>query len=215
MFENWRKIDIVFVRHAESYNNCLYDVVKERNKGIVLSMEEVDVEVEKLRDPDCGCSARGMLQCQSLREYIKDGGWNGCIGDVAKWKLYSSPMKRCLITSGFVSEAYGNKPVTVIPFLHESDGCYNTTTDGKTVGCPGMTAEDVHKHFPSHRCVDGMENGWYSLPEKETRTQFLQRSEQVASWLWNLHSQSPDERGFQTGAVLVIHGNVKLDMNTG
>ena len=212
MFENWRKIDIVFVRHAESYNNCLYDVVKERNKDkdVVFSMEEVDAEVDKLRDADCGCSDRGMLQCKSLSEHIKAGGWKHYISNVADWKLYSSPMKRCLITSGFVSEAYDNKPVSVIPFLYESDGCYSTTADGKTIGSPGMTSEDVHKQFPFHRCADGMEYGWYSLPEKETRKQFLERSEQIASWLWDLQSQSAEQRGFQTGAIVVIHGKLTL-----
>lgn len=210
MHSNWKKIDIIFVRHAESYNNSIYDIVKDKYKNIALTTEEYELEVEKLRDPDCECSARGLKQCEKLFEYIKTKGnqaYNINDFDINDWKLYSSPMKRCLITSKYISDAYDHKPVSVIPFLYESDGCYSTSHDGlTTIGYPGMTSKEVHQQYLHHQCEEGMENGWYALPNKEPKAHFLHRSSEVADWLWKLQSQSIQQRGFKTGAILTVHG---------
>lgn len=53
-----------------------------------------------------------------------------------------------------------------------------------------------------------MENGWYHSTTRETHSEFLNRTAEVIEWLWSIHSQSDEERGFKTGVILVIHGNL-------
>lgn len=206
MTDNLRKTDIILIRHGESANNVTYATVRNMF-GDSLSPERYEEELEKLHNPDCGLSPKGMLQTEKLRDYIASGGFKA-VAVPDEWKIFSSPMQRCLLTSQEISTAFGSKSVTVMPFLFESDGCYKAYPDGTSVGIPGMTKAEVEERFPTFACEHGMENGWYKLSHKETRKEFNTRAEEVSDWLWQLHDQSEVERGFKTGVVLSIHGNL-------
>ena len=206
MSENMRKTDIVLIRHGESANNCTYAAVRAMF-GDSLSPERFEEELGKLHNPDCALSPRGILQTEKLRQHIVSGGLSKPIANSDEWKIFSSPMQRCLLTSEVVGAALG-KGVTVMPFLFESDGCYQPLPDNTTKGIPGMTKAEVETRFPTFECAPGMENGWFTLPHKETRHQFKDRAEKVTEWLWQLHEQSEQERGFKSGVFLSIHGNL-------
>lgn len=207
MTDSLRKTDIILLRHGESANNVTYATVRGMF-GDSLSPERYEEELEKLHNPDCGLSPKGMQQTEKLREYIATGGFARTVASHDEWKIFSSPMQRCLLTSKFICSAFGNKGVTVVPFLYESDGCYKKSPDGTSVGLPGMTKAEVEERFPTFTCEAGMENGWYTLSHKETRKEFLNRAQEVSDWLWALHDQTESERGFKTGMILSIHGNL-------
>lgn len=207
MAESWRKLDIILIRHGESQNNCTYDIVREKF-GDSLSVERFEEEVLKLHDPDPVISKKGQLQAKGLQNYIANGGFSSIVTNADEWKIFSSPMRRCLLTCKAVSEAYDNKSVTVAPFLFESDGCFTSLPDGSTAGLPGMTSSEILEMFPYFNCMEGMEKGWYMLPKRETTEEFLERSEKIAQWLWELHSQTTEQRGFKTGIILAVHGNL-------
>jgi broad specificity phosphatase PhoE len=206
-----RKTDIVFIRHAESANNGTYEAVRSMF-GDTLSPEQYEIELMKLHNPDCSLSDRGVKQVEKLGHYMASGGLSNIIKNVDEWKIYSSPMHRCLLTThGFCTAL--NKRATVMPFMYESDGCYESTGH-HTRGLPGMTAAEVHEKFPMLDCAPGMENGWFTLPHKETRRQFAERSKAVSDWLWSLHEQTPEERGFQSGLIFSAHGNLIMSVLT-
>lgn len=207
MTGNLRKLDIILIRHGESANNCTYETVRTMF-GDTLSHERFEEELGKLHNPDCALSPKGLRQTEKLRQFIASGGLSKPIVTPDEWKLFSSPMQRCLLTSQEISSAFGTKSVTVMPFLFESDGCYQPLPDNTTKGLPGMTKAEVEARFPAFECAEGMENGWFTLPHKETRQEFNTRAEKVTEWLWQLLDQSEQERGFKTGIFLSIHGNL-------
>jgi len=207
MATEWKKIDVVLIRHAESNNNVIYETVRQRFQNLPLSAEQFEQEVAKLHSPDPVLSPKGQTQAGALGKFIAAGGLSKPITSAEDWKICSSPMRRCLHTSREIGQAL-NIDVTVVPFLFESEGCFLSMPGGETVGQPGMKTSEIEDEFPRFSCEAGMENGWYTLPHRESRRQFLDRSESVANWLWELLVQAPEQRGFKTGIVLSIHGNL-------
>ena len=184
---DWDCTELVFIRHGESFNNCIYEQVRQRF-GHTLSDEDFEKEIDKLHDPDCGLSPKGTKQAEALGNYIKNTGLE-MVTDSSRWTFYSSPMHRALLTAQQVSRAYGGKEVLVHPNLFESDGCYEPNHDGTTRGVPGMSKAVVESKFPNFRCLDGMENGWFKLPQKETRKQFYERAKEMVQFLWEEHDK--------------------------
>lgn len=201
-----RKTDIIFIRHGESANNVTYHTVLEMF-GDSLSPEQYEIELGKLHSPDCALSPKGVKQVEQLCKYLESGGLSRTVPDLNNWKLFSSPMNRCLLTAKGISDTL-KKRVAVMPFLFESDGCYESLPDKQTRGLPGSTAAEVREKYPMFDCAPGMEEGYYHHPRKETRRQFLARSQEVCNWLWTLHDQSAEERGFKTGMIVIAHGNL-------
>jgi broad specificity phosphatase PhoE len=208
--EGWNKIDVIFIRHGESSNNVTYETVRQKF-GESLSAEEQELEIKKLHNPDCALSAKGIAQIEKLKEFIASGGFSSMISHPEDWKLYTSPMNRCLLSSHEVGTAF-RKRTTVVPFLFESDGCYESLPNGETKGLPGFTAKEVHDRFPQHDCLPGMENGWYPHAHRETKGQFLDRCNVIADWLWKMQAKSEDDRGFRTGMIITAHGNLIMSV---
>lgn len=184
---DWDSTEIVFIRHGESFNNCIYETVRQRF-GETLTHEEFENEINKLHDPDCGLSPKGLRQAQALGEYLKEHSLE-MIKDIHQWKIYSSPMHRCLLTALEVSKGFQNKSVFVHPKLFESDGCYRVNSDGTTEGLRGMSKEEVEERFPHFSCLPGMEAGWFQLNHKETRKEFYERTLQAVDFLWQEHEK--------------------------
>lgn len=207
---DWFCTEIILIRHAESFNNCTYELVRQRF-GDNISDKDFEMELNKLHDPDCGISPKGENQVNFLKDFLQKDGMKQILPSFQsdEWELYSSPMKRCLLTSQQVSIGLGNKPVIVKPNLFESDGCYHTNDDGSTKGLPGMSKIEVENKFPNFTCLEGMENGWYKLPAKETKDQFLTRSKQVAQELWSLHHARQEKNDSGSGGLIIVaHGNL-------
>ncbi|RYH21754.1 histidine phosphatase family protein [archaeon] len=208
----WKRTDIFLVRHGESANNCLYSLIRAKF-GDSLSSEEFEAELEKIRDPDSGLSPRGHAQAAKLREYLTNSCFpsntvSSAPGDSSakKVKVYSSPMRRCLLTAQEVARGLGDLPVTVHPRFHESDGCFKKGgCADTTIGLPGLTKSQVEEMFPGFVCLPGMDDGWYKGSAKETGEEFLVRAQEIVDFLWNLHDTASDDPG---SVVLVIHGNV-------
>ena len=95
-----------------------------------------------MREADCALSTRGCCQAEQLGKFISEGNiipkksWNN-------WHIYSSPMKRCLLTSHQVSKGLGDKDVSVFPFLYESHGCYKYDENENCVVEKGLSKVDL------------------------------------------------------------------------
>lgn len=192
---NWHVTNIIFIRHGESYNNCIYDVARQNledkklaDPNFTYTSQDLEAEIDKMHDPDCGLSPRGLKQAEALGDYLSTHLSDlTMISDLCRWKVYSSPMKRCLLTANQVSRGLGNKEVIVHPNFFESDGCYLPQHDGTTIGLPGMKKLDVEGLFSQFKCLEGMEDGWYKANHKETRREFYDRSKTVVDYLWQEH----------------------------
>ena len=203
---DWHRLNVVFIRHGESSNNTLYDQIRAIH-GEDCSQELMDSEYNRLHLNDPGLSEKGKKQAEKLGDFIQDGGWQSFVKNPDSWEILSSPQLRALLTAKEVSRGFSGKSVTVIPFLHESDGCYESTSEGTTVGLPGLTAAALETQFPFFKCVPGMENGWYKRPLKESRSQYLNRVDDVIEWLWNsIAERSADS--VDKGLVVVAHSNL-------
>lgn len=57
--------NIFFIRHGESFNNCIYKVIFDKF-GHDISDERFLIEEGKLRQTDCDLSPRGYEQAEKL-----------------------------------------------------------------------------------------------------------------------------------------------------
>ena len=136
---DWKCTNLILVRHAESTNNCLFDKIKEEHKGKEIDEETLDREECQRREADCGLSEKGLLQAKKLGNFFNYNfqreSRSSIVKDVLEykdnWGLYSSPMKRCLMTCQQISIGLNNKKVSVIPNVYESSGCYKYTIKGQ------------------------------------------------------------------------------------
>lgn len=185
---NWFCTHLVIVRHGQSDNNTTYELI--RNKfGDSLTPEQFEIELHKIHEPDCQISAIGARQSQCLADYIAAGKFT-TLKQCRSWKVVSSPMKRCLMTTQIIASGFGQQyPVTVHPRFYEADGCFKKDEEGNSVGMPGYTQNEVESLFPGFTCLPGMENGWYAgHSSKETGGEFKQRVEELVQYLWTMHS---------------------------
>ena len=121
--------EIVFFRHAQSYNNLIYEELKGKY-GTDADPDFLKVERRKLRQSDCTLSKKGFQQQALLRMFAQNGGLKKCLGlsphdKLDDWALISSPMRRCLLTSQALAKGL-QKPVYVHPMFYESGGNNNT-----------------------------------------------------------------------------------------
>lgn len=210
---SWRKTDVFFIRHGESTNNCLNEMVRARF-GDDITSQRLEEEVERLRSPDSLLSPRGLRQAMLLQEHLLVHKLNpdckpGIVPASQRYRILSSPMKRCLHTAKHVAAGLGGLPVTVHPGMFESDGCYLPQPDGSTKGLPGMTAAEVEAEFTGFKCLPGMEDGWYHHPQKESAQQFLERAQDLTHYLWAAHG---DSCCGSEPLVLIAHGNVLREL---
>lgn len=211
MDSDWTKhiyqFDVIFVRHAESYNNTLYQEIRDdlgECSDAVFSLEET-----KRRQSDSTLSKRGFEQVMKLRSFLKRGGWSGIIKNKRRWVALSSPMKRCLLTADAVHNDVGI-PVTVDPTLYETGGAY----DANGAALPGVSEADIVRDYPGYSCKPGMENGFFAnRSHKETDPEFDERAFGIANMIWSACCDSVQARKSGAtdsleGMVIVAHGNL-------
>lgn len=211
---DWFCTNIILVRHAQSSNNCIYETVREKF-GDSLSAEQYEDELNKLHSPDPNLSSRGYNQAAALGNYLQLGSLP-TLKQSEKWVVYSSPMRRCLMTAQHVARGFptDSSKVLVHPLFFESDGCFRPMDDGTTIGLPGATAAEVETEFPNFSCLNGMETGYYKHLQKETESQFRNRVSEAAEFLWSYHSYARDQaisvddaKPTSDGMVIITHGN--------
>ena len=216
-----KRTEMVVIRHAESNNNVLYDIIRSElgsdTPGSIIEAEEA-----KRRDADCTLSDKGFTQAKHLGDYFKDGFGYAVANDsnIDDWIIISSPMKRCCLTAQEISKSLDNKKVIVLPNLYEFGGCYdhvyeNGIYQNKTKGLIGRTKEDIEIQHENFTCCNFDEEkiGWYHNNESETLEQFRERCKKVVDWIWSLHEQDFSSRrignetplGFKN-IILVGHG---------
>ena len=233
--ENWIKdvkmTEILFVRHAESFNNVLYEFIRKKY-GKDVSPSYIEEKERSLRQTDATLSEKGYKQIELLKSYTA----SGCLAkevnsspDMSDWIIISSPMLRCLLTSQAIAQGLGNRTVYVHPELYESGGCHglklNPTGKNEILALPGSTKEEIESQFPNHKCLPGMEQGWYhGKLKEENQKEFQLRSKRLVQWLWTLHNTLPENRsaflnrpevGSFKNIIIVNHGNLLNGIITG
>lgn len=135
-----KKIDILFIRHAESTNNILH------------STPQTDINWRNKRKADCDLSLKGQEQIQLLNKYVQ----NQLFFNLIKSKpiFYTSPMKRCLDTSYSIVSAIPNTIVHVQPKMYEFGGCYHMDGE-KVITATGMNKNQIESNYPGYICPEG------------------------------------------------------------
>ena len=126
------------------------------------------------------------------------------IADRQNWHIYTSPMKRCLLTTRALVNT--GIPITVKGDMYESGGCYKyDRASGQAHAYPGSTGEEIEEQFKGYICDASIprNRGWYTKQEKETWDEFEERSKVLVEWLWSLMEQQVHK-----GIFFVGHGNL-------
>ena len=224
MHSDWTKsiemTEILFVRHAESFNNVLYDFIRKQH-GDDVSEEFLDKEEERLRQPDSSLSENGCKQIQLLQTSCENGLFSQLVDETncfRDWIVLSSPMRRCLLTSQAFAKGL-KLPIYVHPRLYESGGCY-AMVEGKQVVLKGSTKQEVESEYNNYRCLPGMEDGWYANSDSiESFAGFKTRAQTIVDLIWSLHHTPKEQRQINDipfhNLIIVIHGNLLNAVITG
>mmetsp|Transcript_56514 Transcript_56514/g.64537 ORF Transcript_56514/g.64537 Transcript_56514/m.64537 type:complete len:239 (+) Transcript_56514:59-775(+) len=165
-----------FIRHSESTNNVI---------------DKSDMELyRKRREADPGITPKGSAQCEKVGESLNKL-------DKPCEILFSSPMKRALLSSKSIAKSSGLKTKLWCK-LYEDQGCHQ---QGKPFG--GLTAPQVKELFPDIELDDIIdEEGWYKANSEEDPETAYSRAVEVVNAL----SEFAQEKRYSAVAIL-SHGN--------
>ena len=146
-----RAMRLYVVRHAQSANNALAHP----------SLMNPD------RDSDPSLTEVGFKQAECVARFLKEeygAGAERCAVENRIGRLYSSPMRRCMLTSAPIARELG-LDITVRGDIFEHGGCFEGSADGAVKGRPGMGTEQLEREFPGCVVPAELDKGWW----KESR----------------------------------------------
>lgn len=149
----------IFIRHGESENNALHDVLREDPNMNEAKTSELFYQTRK-HDPQL--TAKGVEQAQrvaarAVREFPEvESIWVSCL-------------ERALGTAAAVHAALPSTSVVVMTDIHEVGGSYRYCHDvAGYVPEPGTTEAQVASKYPTFTFNSSFPNGWYSGSGKES-----------------------------------------------
>lgn len=155
---------LYLIRHAESENNVLNEETVQRRKV----------------DPDL--TPLGYQQRDLLARHIATAPDAASEG-YRFTHLYTSAMRRSLLTTKPVSEALGIAPKVWLE-LHEQGGLYQAR-NGARIGFGGMTRAQISQEFEGYQLPERItEQGWYDAEQGyESIARSVERAHSVAGKL--------------------------------
>ena len=72
----WKRTELILIRHAESFNNSLNELIRNVH-GSDISEELFAIEEARLRHHDCGLSDDGVEQARLLGDHFEREGVKG------------------------------------------------------------------------------------------------------------------------------------------
>lgn len=179
---------ILFIRHAQSTNNLLWDQTGNRDG----------------RSSDPTLTDLGIKQTMALRDHIQRYLlYRTNLKNTSNFsiRLYSSLMWRALQTAQPIAECL-NLPIVGLRDLYEAGGVYlyNPETD-MNEGLPGKTPGELKNTFPSLTFADEVDakKGWYNAPYEDDEMAQL-RAKRFGKWLLETHRRSNEI------VILISHG---------
>ena len=176
---------VFIVRHAQSENNALLSPNLDNPS----------------RQSDPSLTKKGWTQCANLTKCFTTEA-NERYKNVNE--MWTSPMKRCLLTAKAVEDGLRTGNARVNGEIFEHGGCFeggrgggggkggdaktsaneNKTTAAAT-GRPGMGRDDMKQVFPDVIVPEALKNGWWDTKRGvETVPEAQARAERVAELLW-------------------------------
>lgn len=176
---------VFIVRHAQSENNALLSPNLDNPS----------------RQSDPSLTKKGWTQCANLTKCFTTEA-NGRYKRVNE--MWTSPMKRCLLTAKAVEDGLRTGNARVNGEIFEHGGCFeggrgggggkggdaktsaneNKTTAAAT-GRPGMGRDEMKQVFPDVIVPEALKNGWWDTKRGvETVPEAQARAERVAESLW-------------------------------
>ena len=176
---------VFIVRHAQSENNALLSPNLDNPS----------------RQSDPSLTKKGWTQCANLTKCFTTEA-NERYKNVNE--MWTSPMKRCLLTAKAVEDGLRTGNARVNGEIFEHGGCFeggrgggggkggdaktsaneNKTTAAAT-GRPGMGRDEMKQVFPDVIVPEALKNGWWDTKRGvETVPEAQARAERVAELLW-------------------------------
>jgi 2,3-bisphosphoglycerate-dependent phosphoglycerate mutase len=174
---------LLFIRHAQSSNNALWDLT--------------GAELGRSDDPEL--SATGVRQAQALGDFLGRGDDPLNRGGAGWTHLYCSPMTRAVQTALEVGRGTGLTP-QVWHDWHESGGIW-LEEGGVRVGREGKNRAYFQQHFPLVRLPDDFSDGGWWSRAYETDAELFPRAGRVWRALLERHGGTPDR------VAVVSHGH--------
>jgi len=185
-------MQLYFIRHGQSENNALWDLIGGGN----------------LRTEDPDLTDAGRQQARLLASYLSQSGAGR---DDDTWDpqnksgfgithLYCSLMVRAASTGVFIAESLQIPLVSWLD-IHEGGGIYMKDQDtGEPTGLPGNNRSYFEENYPNLLLPEDLgDDGWWNRPF-ETKIERKQRARRVIEEIWRRHGNRPDR------VALISHG---------
>jgi 2,3-bisphosphoglycerate-dependent phosphoglycerate mutase len=191
-------MQLYFIRHAQSENNALW----------------ARTQSSEGRSPDPGVTDVGHQQAEILAQFLAQSG-PGVERDgydpqnrhgFGLTHLYSSLMRRAIITGTYIAEAL-DLPLTAWEDIHERGGIFRHEEEsGERQGLAGATRAELTDTFPHLVLPETLdEAGWWNRPF-ESNDQVMVRAQRFIQELLVRHGRSDDR------VAIVSHGGFYIDL---
>ena len=165
---------LYLIRHAQSQNNAL-------------------PESQRVEDP--GITELGHRQSRHLAKRV---------GELGLTKMFTSPFRRTLQTTGPLYEATKLTP-NVRVALHEQGGCYSGHTPENMAGRPGMSRVEIKREFPGYAVsADINDQGWWVSELYESQESARRRASDLFQYTVDEFSGTDEQVAF------VMHADIML-----
>lgn len=196
-------MQLYFIRHAQSYNNALYDSTgSDRGRRYDPQLTEtgqkqVEVLAQFLKNNHGPVKSPVEPQAASFENRTTSFGHDPQnLAGYGLTHLYTSLMQRATATAWAVAQAL-DLPLTAWVDLHEGGGLYlNDEVTGEPASLPGPGRTYFQAHFPNLQLPAWLdEQGWWLRPY-ETRPERSLRAHRVLDELLARHANTDHRVAF-------------------
>ncbi len=196
-------MQLYFIRHAQSYNNALYDSTgSDRGRRFDPELTEIGQQqaailAQFLKRNHRPSHAAAEPQAVSFENKTSSFGCDPQNqAGFGLTHLYTSLMQRATATASAVAQAL-DLPLVAWVDLHEGGGLYlNNEVTGEPASLPGPGRSHFEAHYPSLQLPAWLdEQGWWRRPY-ETRPERALRARRVLDELLARHANTEDRVAF-------------------
>ena len=195
---------IFFIRHGESENNIIEDVLIE-NKNKITKKKMLNI-IKKKRKSDPNLTTKGVSQSKKLGRYLKKN-----IDVNKKFRIYTSPFKRALDTTYNLLKPFKKKNYEVIvhPEIFENGGVYYINSQNKNIGSQEcLSSSDIYEKYGYNVDLLLKKGPWYNK-KWENEKESMKRVKKIVKWIKSIKFK---KENYDNLVIFVMHADFINDL---
>jgi broad specificity phosphatase PhoE len=174
------EIPIFFVRHGQSQNNVLDEMLLKKLNNGKINMKEFEYRSKNEIFSDPSLTSTGIKDSYKFGKYLK----KYLNLKNRKLHIFTSPFKRTLQTTcNIIKPLYKNNyEVVVNPNIYENGGVYNYKNNKIFAPAPCMSADEIKKEFKYDVTMLPKKNNWYKL-SFENNNKVVKRAQKLVNFI--------------------------------